>query len=150
MRDNPILRKKKMLITAPFSFKNKDHLHHGDLVICLITNSLVIGMNYIRIRAVHLHFLWNWRETIKGKEAKYFLVQQALDLNGQFFSHLFLNYLWIYCIFFGLVITMFLISWLFTYSRFLYFFANLSLFLCICNVLYFLCHSFVKFCHSSC
>ena len=35
---------------------------------------------------LHLHFLWNWRETIKGKEPKYFVVQQALDLNGQFFS----------------------------------------------------------------
>ena len=55
MRDNPILGKKK-LITAPFSFKNKDNLHHGDLIICLITNSLVIGMNNIRIRAVHLHY----------------------------------------------------------------------------------------------
>ena len=41
--------KNKKLITAPFSFKNKDHLHHGDLIICLITNSLVIGMNNIRI-----------------------------------------------------------------------------------------------------
>lgn len=53
MRDNPILKKKK-LITAPFSFKNKDNLVHWDLIIiiCLITNSLVIGMNDIRIRGV--------------------------------------------------------------------------------------------------
>jgi len=99
---------------------------------------------------LHLHFLWNWRETIKGKEPKYFVVQQALDLNGQFFS----IYSWIIfgltVYFLVLVITLFLKSWLFTYSRFLYFFANLSLFLCICNVLHFLCHSFVKFCHSIC
>ena len=79
---------------------------------------------------------------------KIFVVQQALDLNGQFFS----IYSWIifgFTVYFlVLVMTLFLISWLFTYSRFLYFFANLSLFLCICNVLHFLCHIFVKFCHS--
>ena len=69
---------------------------------------MIGSMNNIRIRGVPTFTCTFFMELERnyqregGKIQMYFVVQQALDLNGQFFSHLFLNnYLWIYCIFFG-------------------------------------------------
>ena len=54
--------------------------------------------------------LWNWKETSKGKEAKYVVVQQGFGLNGQLCS-IFIVELFLDFSFFGLLSYYLVLIW---------------------------------------